>query len=142
VATDRAARGDAGFSLIEVLIAMIVLSVGLLALEGLGISAARTVRRASVQTTYAATAGDLIERTLVRIANAPTATIADSAYTGTGGERVWRTATSASIVGTTRNGAVGTTLRSWTVNARVLPPLNLGVLTAADSINVTSNVVR
>ena len=135
-------RSQGGFSLIEVLIAMIILSVGLLALETLGIGAARTVRRAAVQTTYAATAADLMERTLVRISRSPTAAIADTSYTAASGERVWRTATSAAIPNTTRDGVAGTTLSLWTVTVRVLPPTSPGVLAASDSVRVTSNVVR
>ena len=133
-------RADAGFSLIEVLIAMIILSVGLLALEALGIGAARTVRRAEVQSDYAATAQDLLERTLVRASQAPTTAIADTSYTGASGERVFRTATFASIPGTTRVG--GGTLSNWTITVRVLPPVNLGVLAASDSVRVVSNVIQ
>jgi len=140
VATEPSPRADAGFSLIEVLIAMIILSVGLLALEALGIGAARTVRRAQVQSNYAATAQDLMERTLVRAAQAPTTAIADTAYTGAGGERVFRTATFAGIPGTTRVG--GGTLSNWTITVRVLPPTNLGVLAASDSVRIVSNVIQ
>ncbi|HVG45611.1 MAG TPA: type IV pilus modification protein PilV [Longimicrobium sp.] len=140
--TDPAPRGDAGFSLIEVLIAMIILSVGLLALESLGIGAARTVYRAKVQSTYAATATDLMERTLVRIAQTPATAIADTSYTGTSGERVSRTAAFSSITGTTRGGVAGTTLSSWTVTVKVLPPTTLGVLAASDSVKVVSNVIQ
>src|SRR5688572_7161333 len=119
---------------------MIILSVGLLALEALGIGAARTVRRAEVQSDYAATAQDLLERTLVRASQTPTTAIADTSYTGTSGERVFRTATFASIPGTTRVG--GGTLSNWTITVRVLPPVNLGVLAASDSVRVVSNVIQ
>jgi type IV pilus modification protein PilV len=142
VATEPTPRADAGFSLIEVLIAMIILSVGLLALEALGIGAARTVRRAEVQSDYAATAQDLVERTMVRITQAPTTAIADTTYTGASGERVSRTASAVAIPGTTRNGVAGTTLNNWTVTVRVLPPTNLGVLSASDSVRVVSNVIQ
>jgi len=142
VATEPTPRPDAGFSLIEVLIAMIILSVGLLALESLGIGAARTVRRAEVQSTYAATAQDLLEKTIVRITRNPTTAIADTSYTGSSGERVWRTASAAAIAGTTRNGVAGTTLNNWTVTVRVLPPTSLGVLAASDSVRMVSNVIQ
>jgi type IV pilus modification protein PilV len=142
VATEPTPRADAGFSLIEVLIAMIILSVGLLALESLGIGAARTVRRAEVQSNYTATAQDLLEKTMVRIARAPTTAIGDTSYTGSSGERVWRTASAASITGTTRNGVAGTTLNNWTVTVRVLPPTTLGVLAASDSVRMVSNVIQ
>ena len=138
----RAARADAGFTLLEVLMAVTILAIGLLALEAMGIGAARSVRRGEVQTGYTATAQDLMEKTLTRITLAPTAAIADTSYTGTGGERVWRTASAAGLAGTTRNGVAGTTLNLWTVNVRVLPPTSLGVLQASDSVNITSNVIR
>jgi type IV pilus modification protein PilV len=138
VATDPAARADAGFSLIEVLIAMIILAVGLLALESLGIGAARTVRRAQVQSTYTATAASLMEATLARIEQAPAAAIADTSYTGPSGERVSRTAVNTPFEAS----AGGTVFNSWTVTVRVLPPTNLGVLAASDSVRLTSNVVR
>jgi type IV pilus modification protein PilV len=133
-------RADAGFSLIEVLIAMIILSVGLLALESLGIGAARTVHRAQVQSTYTALAADLMEKTLVRISQAPSTAIADSSYTAGTGERVWRTASFAAMAGTSRSG--GGTMNLWTVTVRVLPPTELGVLSAADSVRLVSNVIR
>lgn len=137
-----AARADAGFTLLEVLIAVTILAVGLLALEAMGIGAARSVRRAEVQTTYTATAADLMEKTLTRIAQSPAAAIADTSYTGASGERVWRTASAVALAGTTRNSVAGTTLNLWTVNVRVLPPTSLGVLQASDSVNITSNVIR
>ena len=141
MATETAApRPDAGFSLIEVLIAMIILSVGLLALEALGIGAARSVRRAQVQSNYATTAQGLLEQTLVTISQAPTTPITALSYTGTSGERVSRTATFVSIPGTTRTG--GGTLSNWTVTVRVLPPTNLGVLAASDSVRMVSNVIQ
>ena len=139
--TAPATRPDAGFSLIEVLIAMIILSVGLLALESLGIGAARTVHRAQVQSTYTATAADLMEKTLVRIDQAPTTNIADTSYTGSQGERVWRTAGFTAMAGTTRTDPAGT-MNLWTVTVRVLPPTDLGVLSAADSVRLVSNVIR
>jgi type IV pilus assembly protein PilV len=145
VATEPSPRADAGFSLVEVLIAMIILSVGLLALEALGIGAARSVRRASVQSDYAATAQALLERTVARVSatdSAATTNIADTSYTGAGGERVFRTATFVGIPGTTRNGVAGTTLKNWTITVRVLPPVNLGVLDASDSVRMVSNVIR
>ena len=58
-----------GFTLVEVLLAMVILAVGLLALEALGIGAARMVNRAQVQSTWAAVATDTLERTLSRIRN-------------------------------------------------------------------------
>lgn len=144
MATETAApRTDAGFSLVEVLIAMIILSVGLLALESLGIGAARSVRRAQVQSSYAATAQALLEQTVARISAsdaAATTAIADTSYTGTGGERISRSATFVAIPGTTPTR--GGNLSNWTITVRVLPPTNLGVLAASDSVRMVSNVIR
>ena len=62
-----APRGREGFTLVEVLVAMIILAVGLLALEALGIGAARAVASADVQSEYTALATERMEETLVRI---------------------------------------------------------------------------
>lgn len=62
-----APRGREGFTLVEVLVAMVILAIGLLALEALGIGAARAVARADVQSEYTALATQRMEETLVRI---------------------------------------------------------------------------
>lgn len=56
--------GRGGFSLIEVLVAMIILAVGLLALEGLAIGAARHVAVANQTTQYTNIAGERLEAAL------------------------------------------------------------------------------
>lgn len=64
-----------GFSLIEVLIAMVILAVGLLGLEALGIGVAKSLGRAERQNTMAADAVAAMERAQhqIRLANgAPT----------------------------------------------------------------------
>lgn len=53
--------GDAGFTLIEVLAAMIILSIGLLGLQALGISAARSNAFAQRQSEYAQHATRYVE---------------------------------------------------------------------------------
>lgn len=60
------ARGStsAGFTLIEVLVAMVILSIGLLGLEALGIVAARSVGFAERQSGYALVAGAALEESL------------------------------------------------------------------------------
>lgn len=58
-ATARATRAPAdrrGFTLIEVIAAIMLLSIGLLAIAGLGVVAAKTTRRGSTQTLAAAIA--------------------------------------------------------------------------------------
>lgn len=60
----RPPSGRGGFSLIEVLVAMIILAVGLLALEGLAIGAARHVAVANQTTQYTNIAGERLETAL------------------------------------------------------------------------------
>jgi prepilin-type N-terminal cleavage/methylation domain-containing protein len=52
---------EAGFTLIEVLVAMVILSVGLLGVEALGIGAARSVVKAEDQTRLATAATRAME---------------------------------------------------------------------------------
>lgn len=61
-------RSDAGFTLIEVLVAMLVLAVGLLGVQALGIGAVRSVVRADAQTELAAiaTATTEVEQQAIR----------------------------------------------------------------------------
>lgn len=55
----RAAEG--GFTLVEVLVAMLLLAVGLLGLEALGIQAARSIALAERQSAFAVVASDSLE---------------------------------------------------------------------------------
>jgi prepilin-type N-terminal cleavage/methylation domain-containing protein len=59
-----------GFTLIEVLIAMVILAIGLLALESMGIGAARLVARADRQSEYTAMATADLEAALNQFRNA------------------------------------------------------------------------
>lgn len=70
-----AVKGDGGFTLIEVLAAMIVLAVGLLAVQALGIGAVRSVNRAEQQSEVTAAVVAVLERqdALVRSGSAFTA---------------------------------------------------------------------
>lgn len=60
----RRPLGREGFTLVEVLVAMIILAVGLLALESMGIGAARMVARADRQGEYTAMATADLEAAL------------------------------------------------------------------------------
>lgn len=133
--TERAPRIDAGFTLIEVLFAMLILSVGLLALESLGIGAAAAVRRADVRTTYTAMATNEMETAMNELNRTP-AVAQNRTDLGNGGApRIFRTVTTTAVA--------GTAYKLYTVRVRVLPPTTLtGSLRASDSINVVSNVVR
>jgi prepilin-type N-terminal cleavage/methylation domain-containing protein len=64
VPSERPVRGTAGFTLIEVLVAMVILALGLLGLEALGIGAARSIALADRQSTYATIASDSLESAL------------------------------------------------------------------------------
>jgi prepilin-type N-terminal cleavage/methylation domain-containing protein len=69
----RAPRGNQGFTLIEVMIAMVILAVGLLSLEALGIGAARMVTLSEKQGRYATLAASTMESLRNEIRNAPAA---------------------------------------------------------------------
>lgn len=60
-------RGREGFTLMEVLVAMVILAVGLLALESLAIGGARMVARADRQTELTALGSAQLEQVLQRI---------------------------------------------------------------------------
>lgn len=59
--TESRAHSEAGFTLIEVLAAMMVLAIGLMGLQALGIGAARSIVRADHQSEVAAIATATIE---------------------------------------------------------------------------------
>jgi type IV pilus assembly protein PilV len=146
VTSERPARADAGFTLIEVLIAMVILAIGLLAVEALGIGAARTVQRARVQSAYTALATDEMEQVMATIDSDPDTDIDDLEYTvpaGNGaasGAQVTRTATFAAIAGTQPTGRPN--LNLWTVVVSVLPPAGSSLIAPSDSVHLESNVIR
>lgn len=133
MSTDRRiARDEAGFTLIEVLIAMVVLAVGLLGLEALGVGASRMVNRAERQSALVAVASDTLERSLSRIRTS-------------GAPEALPDATQAFL--TERNDTIrvqvsgaGTRLR--TVSVTAIPSPSSGVLRRADSLRITGNVFR
>lgn len=69
--TEPRRRGREGFTLVEVLVAMVILAVGLLALEALGIGAARMVARADRESQYTALAVERVERAMAQVAANP-----------------------------------------------------------------------
>ncbi|HEU0077998.1 MAG TPA: prepilin-type N-terminal cleavage/methylation domain-containing protein [Longimicrobiaceae bacterium] len=73
--TDRAfVRSRDGFTLIEVLIAMLILSVGLLGLEALGIGASRMIVRAEKESRASTLAATYLENGLAEAKADPTPT--------------------------------------------------------------------
>lgn len=60
----RRVQGREGFTLVEVLAALVILAVGLLGLEALGIYAARSVVRAERQSEFALDATRVVEATV------------------------------------------------------------------------------
>jgi type IV pilus modification protein PilV len=66
---------EAGFTLIEVLVAMVILSIGLLGVEALGIGAARSVVRAEEQTRLATAATREMEEKQQEVRRAPGAVV-------------------------------------------------------------------
>lgn len=64
VTTDPVVRGENGFTLIEVMVAMLILAIGLLGLEALGLGAARSLTRAKRQSSFATLASDSLESAL------------------------------------------------------------------------------
>lgn len=69
--TNLKVKGEAGFTLIEVLAAMMILAIGLMGLQALGIGAARSVVRADRQSELAAIATATIETNQQAIRNNP-----------------------------------------------------------------------
>jgi prepilin-type N-terminal cleavage/methylation domain-containing protein len=86
----RGPRGRAGFTLIEVLIAMVILSVGLLALEGLAIGASRRVATANRLTEFTLIATHELETTLEGLRKSPVVNPGDDAWDLPNGTEVAR----------------------------------------------------
>lgn len=63
------ARGDAGFTLIEVLVAMLILAVGLLGVEAMAIGASRQIAVANRTTQYTLVATQELETALMAARN-------------------------------------------------------------------------
>jgi type IV pilus modification protein PilV len=74
VTSEHATAGpERGFTLVEVLVAMLILAVGLLGLEALGIGAARSIARADEQSEFTLVATRLMEGRILEIRQNPAA---------------------------------------------------------------------
>ena len=119
------ATGASGFTLIEVLIAMVILSVGLMALEALGIGAARMVSRADARSEHVARATSRLESIVGQIRSGGGVPAAGSAQLSDG-TLYWRPA------------AVSPSLSR--VRVSVIPRAGHPVLRAADSVFLSVDV--
>ena len=128
MSSDAARRPQpGGFTIIEVLIALVILAVGLLALEAMGIGAARLVRRAELQSEFTTRATAQLEQTvgLIRAGGNPGA---NQVTAIPGGSMQTQTAVAGAVPG-----------RLWTVTVTVTPTAS-NVMAATDRIQLTTNV--
>lgn len=117
-------RKDAGFTLVEVMIALVILAVGLLSLEALGIGAARMVNRAQLQSQYVTAAADTLEPVMAALRD----DLIESYPTSTVPVR-----NGSMVVTAARNGTM------WTVSATITPASS-SLFSADETIQVTSYV--
>jgi prepilin-type N-terminal cleavage/methylation domain-containing protein len=124
-------RGPAsrrGFTLVEVLIAFVILAVGLLALEAMGIRAARLVTRSQRLADYSTMATSKLEAAMDTIRGGTIPTTTSGSFTG----------------GTWARQVTTTILTSGTIrNVRIsVRPTADAVLATRDSFYVSGNVLN
>jgi len=120
---------NAGFTLVEVLIAFVILAIGLLAIEALGIGASRLVTRAQRMADYSTWATSKLESSLDSIRQG----FVVAGATGTLSGGTWeRTVTSSAP-------ATGVVFQTIRISVR---PTASNILAASDSISVTGNVLN
>lgn len=118
-------RGESGFTLIEVLIALTILAVGLLAIEALSIGAARAVTRANAQRTYLARATTEMEALTAMLQNDVQNTSVSQSQNLDGRATLYL-----------RAAPTGT---RWDVRVTIVPTSH-PVLAARDSVSLTATV--
>jgi prepilin-type N-terminal cleavage/methylation domain-containing protein len=121
--------GRAGFTLVEVLIAMVVLAVGLLALESLAIGASRKIATANRMTEYTLIASQQLETTQQRVR---------LGLNPQSGDQVLANGT---LVATTVAQNVQGTNRLWTITVTVTPPSGSRVGIAALTPTTVTGIV-
>ena len=122
--TSKRARRDAGFTLVEILIALVILSVGLLALEAMGIGAMRLVNKAQRQTALTQIATSQLEESVVRLRNGWG--VSQGTIPVEGGSM------------RTQVAALGGGVTAVTVT--VIPEADRGIIAPNDSIRLSANV--
>lgn len=127
-----AQRRDAGFSLIEVLVAMVILAVGLLAVEAMAIGAARQIASANHTTEYTLLASEQLETEILRLRT--TNENPQPRDFRVNGARVQVVPASAPVAGVA--GAGGTL---WTIAVTVTPP---STLTNVRPVTVTARAFK
>lgn len=135
--TSRLRHASGGFTLIEVLIAMVILSMGLLALEGLSVSAARTTASSSRRSRYAEVATDTLERTLSRLREGQGS--AGGSFTLANASGAAEATVTVTVTDNGQLAAPSPPIRSWDVSVRVIPLLTTRL---ADSVNLTASVIQ
>jgi prepilin-type N-terminal cleavage/methylation domain-containing protein len=123
----------AGFSLIEVLIAMVILAVGLLAIEAMAIGASRMVAGGDRNTEYTLLATQRLETQLLRVRGTTTQNPQASDST-VNGVRVQVVPTSAAVAGVTNAGGT-----LWTITVTVTPP---STVTNVKPVTVVASAFR
>lgn len=123
-----APRPDAGFSLMEVLIAMVILAVGLLGIEAMAIGASRQIASANRTTEYTLIATEQLENELRRLRT--TTQDPQPGYFMVDGARVQVVPEQEAVAGAA--GAGGT---MWTIAVTVTPP---SIVTNVQPITVTA----
>ena len=123
----RGSANNSGFTLIVVLIAFVILAIGLLAIEALGIGASRLVSRAQKMADYSTWATAKLESSMDSIRQGYAITNSSGSFTG----GTWaRTVTESAP-------ATGVALRTIRISVR---PTASNVMAASDSLTVPGNV--
>jgi type IV pilus modification protein PilV len=131
-------RREAGFTLIEVLIAMVILSVGLLALEGMAVGSAKVTASANRRSRYAEVATDTLERVLSRLAEGQAVSSSSSFYvTNTSGSNTAQATVTVTDGGTLS--APSPANHRYDVSVRVIPTVSTRL---ADSVNLSASVIH